>query len=177
MASAARGGAMATKSEPIGKKLQLALAALEQKITNGGELKVGFLAGAMYPETTNAKFLKAVGSKATPKVSPAIAVAQVAFWNEYGTRTAPPRPFFRTTISTQSNSWGDKLALLLPATNFDGRKALSLLGQSMRDDIENAIAQWSAPGNAPLTIKKKGFDKPLVDTGVMQRQVDYVVSA
>lgn len=138
---------------------------------------MGFLENAKYPERTNARFLKAVGSKATPKVVPSISIAQVAFWNEYGTLRIPARPAFRTTIEKQSKTWGEKLGLAVKATNYDGQKALALLGQSMRDDLENSIAQWSSPGNAALTIKIKGFDKPLVDSGDMQRAPDYEVTA
>jgi hypothetical protein len=167
---------MAGKTQIVGgKKLAFALGSLEQKITRGGVLRVGFLEKSTYPAGTAARFLKAVGSNATPKATPVLSVAQAAFWNEYGTTRAPARPFFRTTIARESKTWGDKLAKALVAVNYDGPTALGLLGQSMRDDIENAIAQWSSPGNAPLTIKIKGFDKPLVDTGVMQRAVDYEV--
>jgi hypothetical protein len=167
---------MATKNHVIGgKKLALALASLERKITSGGVLRVGFLEGSRYPERTNKRFLKAVGSDATPSVVPSMPIAQAAFWNEYGTTRAPARPFFRTTIAQQSKTWGDKLSKAIAATNYDGKTALGLLGQSMRDDVENSIAQWSAPPNAPLTVKIKGFDKPLVDSGDMQRAVDYEV--
>lgn len=167
---------MATGNHVVGgKKLDLALQSLERKITSGGVLRVGFLENSRYPERTNARFLKAVGSNAKPSVVPSIPIAQAAFWNEYGTTRAPSRPFFRTTIAKQSKTWGDKLGKAIVATNYDGRQALGLLGQSMRDDVENAIAQWSSPGNAPLTIKIKGFDKPLVDSGDMQRAVDYEV--
>jgi hypothetical protein len=159
-----------------GKKLDLALQSLEKKITSGGVLRMGFLEGARYPEQTNARFLKAVGSKATPTVQPSISIAQAAFWNEYGTTTAPARPAFRTTIARKSKDWGVKLGLAIKATNFDGRKALALLGQDMRDDLENMIAQWDSPPNSPLTVKIKGFDKPLVDRGLMQRAPDFEVT-
>jgi hypothetical protein len=153
---------MASKNQVIGgKKLALALGALEQKITRGGVLRMGFLENAKYP---------AVG-KGAP-----LHVAQVAFWNEFGTVTAPARPAFRTTIKRKSKEWGTRLAAAVKATNYDGRKALALLGQSMRDDLESEIAQWTTPGNAPSTIKAKGFDKPLVWDGTMQRAPDYVVS-
>lgn len=145
-----------------GKKLDLALKSIEQKITRAGVLRVGFLEKSTYPAGKNGKALN---------------VAQVAFWNEFGTSRAPARPFFRTTIAKKSKEWGDRLGKAVVATNYDGQKALALLGQSMRDDVESAIAQWSAPPNAASTIARKGFDKPLVDTGVMQRAVDYEVKA
>lgn len=166
---------MASKNHVVGgKKLDLALKSIERKITSGGVLRVGFLEGSRYPQTTNARFLKAVGSNATPKVQPALNVAQVAFWDEYGTVRAPARPYFRQTIARESKTWGDKLAKAVVDMNYDGAKALALLGQSMRDDVEEAIEQWPAD-NAPLTIKIKGFDHGLLDSGIMQRAVDYEV--
>jgi hypothetical protein len=152
---------VATSNKVIGgKKLDLALRSIEQKITRGGVLRVGFLEKSRYPAGKNGKPLH---------------VAQVAFWNEFGTTHAPPRPFFRTTIQRKSKDWGDRVSKAVVATNYDGEAALRLVGQSMRDDIENSIAQWSSPPNAPSTIAKKGFDKPLVDKGIMQRAVDFEV--
>ncbi len=169
---------MATHNHVVGgKKLSLALQAIEHKITNAGVLRMGFLEGAKYPEATNARFLKAIGSKATPKVTPSISIAQAAFWNEYGTVRAPARPAFRTTIQQKSGEWGDKLSKAVVATGYDGQKSLAMVGQAMRDDLENMIAQWSSPPNSPFTVKIKGFDKPLVDRGLMQRAPDFEVKA
>lgn len=148
-----------------GKKITIALQALEQKITRSGTLRVGFLENARYTDTHPVRH-----TKRQP-----LHVAQVAFWNEFGTSRAPPRPFFRTTIARESATWGKKLTAALKHYNYDGELALRALGQSMRDDIEAAIAQWSSPGNAPATIRIKGFDKPLVDEGTMQRAVDYEI--
>ena len=147
---------MASKNKVIGgKKLTLALKAIEQKIVNAGVLRVGFLEGSKDPT-------------GTPN-------AQKAFWNEFGTVRIPARPFFRTTIAKESPAWGDKLGKAVKYYNYDGQKALAALGQSMRDDVENSIAQWTTPGNSAATIAKKKFDKPLVDKGDMQRAVDYDV--
>lgn len=149
---------MASKNQVIGgKKLTLALQSIEQKITNAGVLRMGFLEGSKDPT--------------------GMSNAQKAFWAEYGTTRAPARPAFRTTIAQQSKTWGAKLSKAIVATNYDGQKALGLLGQSMRDDLENSIAQWSTPPNAPSTIRRKGFDKPLVEKGDMQRAPDYEVKA
>ena len=137
--------------------MTLALKSIEQKITNAGVLRMGFLEGSKDPT--------------------GMSNAQKAFWNEFGTIRAPARPAFRTMIARESKSWGDKLGKAVIATKYDGQKALSLLGQSMRDDLENSIAQWSSPPNAPSTIRAKGFDKPLVHHGDMQRSPDYEVKA
>jgi hypothetical protein len=143
-----------------GKKITIALKVLEQKITNAGVLRMGFLESATYPQT-------APGAAA-------LHVAQVAFWNEFGTVTAPARPAFRNMVARESKNWGKMLAAAIKATNYDGGKALAMLGQSMRDELESEIAQWPAD-NAPSTVARKGFNKGLVDTGVLQRSPDYEV--
>lgn len=144
-----------------GKKFKIALDAISHGIEKGGTLKVGFLDGATYPAEDG---------------RPSLSVAQVAFWNEFGTKRAPPRPFFRTTISEQSKTWGDKLGKAVVFYKYDGALALSAVGLSMKDDITASIARWTTPPNAASTIARKGFNKPLIHTGVMQRSVDYAVT-
>lgn len=159
---------MAAKTVEIqgGKKFALALASIEQKITRGGVLRVGFLENATYP---------VAAAKKGKKQKPALHVAQVAFWNEFGTTRAPPRPFFRTTIAKESDKWAKHLGKGLKFYNYNGELALRALGQEMRDDIEASIQRWSSPPNAPYTIRRKGFDKPLVHTAVMSRSPDFQV--
>ena len=153
---------MAAKTHVVGgKKLSIALKAIEQKITNNGVLRVGFLESEEYPAGANDDVLP---------------VAQVAFWNEFGTRTAPARPAFRAMIAQESKDWGAKIGKAIIAMNYDGEKALRLLGQDIRDDLENEIATWDTPPNAPATIAKKGFDAPLKDTGQMQRAPDFEIT-
>jgi hypothetical protein len=142
-----------------GHKFEIALQSLAHKIGNTGTLKVGFLEGATYPATGKGKSLS---------------VAQVAFWNEFGTKRAPARPFFRNTIAEQSAKWGRGLGKLVVSTNFDGAKALNLLGIEMKNDIVTSIVRWPAD-NAESTAARKGFNKGLIDTGVMQRNVGYKV--
>ena len=144
-----------------GDKYEAALARIVAKVENGSTVKVGFLDTASYPGGVGKQSLK---------------VAQVAFWNEFGTRRTPARPFFRSTIQRQGADWGIKLAKAMRYYELDSRKALSALGLHIKDQITEAIATWSSPPNSPRTVAKKGFNKPLIDTGVMQRSVDYKVT-
>jgi hypothetical protein len=100
----------------------------------------------------------------------------VAFWNEFGTKRAPPRPFFRSTITAQSDTWAANLAKGLKFYQYDGEKTMRALGERMKDDIVTSIMRWSSPPNAPSTIARKGFNKPLTHSGYMARNVDYQVS-
>jgi hypothetical protein len=140
------------------KKLALALEAIAHKVTTGGTLRMGFLEGAKY-----------VGE------DEGLPIAQVAFWNEFGTIRAPARPAFRTTIADRSGAWGKGLGASIVAHDYDGEAALKDLGQAMRDDLESSIATWSTPPNAPSTIAKKGFNDPLIDSGQMQRAPAYEI--
>lgn len=101
-------------------------------------------------------------------------VAQVAFWDEYGSKTSPPRPFFRNMIRDKSPQWGPQLADALKTSGMDSQRALAKMGHLMTDQLVTSIKDWPAD-NAPLTVAIKGFNKGLVDKGVMQRAPDFEV--
>ena len=56
---------------------------------------------------------------------------------------------------------------------MDTMKVLGRFGQMVQGLIQIQIANTFTPPNAPSTIKKKGFNKPLVDTGVMLQSVSH----
>lgn len=138
-----------------GDKLDAYLADLSARM-GGGELSVGFMAGATYPDGTP--------------------VAAVAFWNEYGGPSRPARPFFRKMISAESPGWGAKMAKLAKVTGYDGDRVLGIMGEDIAGALQQSINDFSSPGLAESTIEQKGFAKPLIDTAVMLRAVDYEVS-
>lgn len=122
-------------------------------------VKIGFQDGATYPaETGNPVF-----------------VAQVAFWNEYGTSRAPARPFFRSMIAAKSPKWGDNLARMLKLHDYDVEKVMSLAGEAIQDQLKDSILNGDWQPNSEYTIARKGFDKPLVEQGIMYRNVTYKV--
>ena len=102
-------------------------------------------------------------------------IAAVAFWNNYGTSTAPARPFFSNMIEEQKPTWGGKVAKLVKATSGDGAKVLALMGEDIQSALIQSIRDTDEPPNAPSTIKRKGFNKPLVDTGDMLNAPTYRV--
>lgn len=117
-----------------------------------------------------------------------ISVGQVAIINEYGTETIPPRPAFRIGLE-RSVTKNKKLidAALKNITNhlLTGRKdsiqrqltqALTQIGKSAKKETKDIIKQGSMTPNAPLTIRKKGFDHPLWETGLLHDSVEYLVS-
>lgn len=108
--------------------------------------------------------------------APAIAlpVATIAARNEFGGGSTPARPFMRNTIAKESPQWGKVMASLAVASGFKGAIVLKQMGELIRDQFVKAIVDWPAD-NAPLTVAIKGFNKGLIDSGVMQRSVDYEV--
>lgn len=151
-----------TASVQGGAALQKHLDQIAGQLGSGAGVRVGFLQDATYP------------ADALKKGAP-LPVAQVAFWNEYGTSRSPPRPFIRDMIASKSPRWGNALGLNLRAVEYDAQAALSLMGEGIKDQMVKSIVDFRNPPNAPYTIARKGFDKPLIHTGVMQRSVDYQV--
>lgn len=122
---------------------------------NAGTVSVGFMENATYPDGTG--------------------VAQVAFWNEFGTIASPPRPFFREMIAEASPEWPEKMAKLAKATKFDGEKVLSLMGEDIKGSLQQSINTFTDPELADSTVARKGFAKPLIDTSHMLNSIDYEV--
>lgn len=137
-------------SDSLMKKLQ----EIAEKM-NAGSVSVGFMAGATYPDGTG--------------------VPQVAFWNEFGTISSPPRPFFRGMISEESGSWPEKMAKLAKATKYDGEKVLGMMGEDIQGALKESINKFDSPALAESTIKGKGFSKPLIDAGHMINSITYKV--
>jgi len=174
-----------------GAKLQKYLFNVAQKLGTGGTVRVGFLEGATYPAQDRTARLRAgvarlnavgpvkPGTRAfvgppKPSTKAPLPVATVAFWNNFGTKTAPARPFFSNMIAEDSPTWGRRLASVAKATNYDTKLTLARMGEGIQGQLVRRIVEWPAD-NAPLTIAIKGFNKGLIDQGIMQHSVGYQV--
>jgi hypothetical protein len=91
------------------------------------------------------------------------------------TITIPPRPFFRTMIAKNKDGWGETLGTYLSENNYDVTLSFKALGVVMEGQLKDSISGWTSPPNAASTIAGKGFNKPLVDTGVMLRSPSFRV--
>lgn len=133
-----------------GAKLQQKLADLAKKIEGSHSLRVGFLEDARYADEEGTY------------------VAQVAFWLNYGTKSAPPRPFFTNMVTAESDKWGDKLERILVANDFDIERSLALMGEGIGGQLQAAIVELDAPPLSKVTLmlrKMKHEDPDLVVTG------------
>lgn len=165
-----------------GSALHRHLADIERRLGRGAHVAVGFLEGATYPveqERADKEGHKIAGKnvqfrRARNKAS-ALHVAQVAFWNNWGTATTPARPFFTDMVERKSPRWGVTLGNFLRKSNYDAERSLAAMGEVIKGQLQQSINKWSSPPNAPYTVAMKGFNKPLIDTAVMLRSVDYQV--
>ncbi len=115
-----------------GARLEAALRNIERQVQKSKSVRVGFLENATYPDGES--------------------VAQVAAWMNYGTKTAPPRPFFTRMIDEKSPAWGGKLGRVLVANNYDAKKALNLMGAGIKTQLQAAITDLDAPALSPVTL-------------------------
>ncbi len=138
-----------------GEALEKKLTELAERLGESKTLRVGFLEGATYPDGES--------------------VPMVAAANEFGdpAMNRPPRPFFRNMIAEKSPQWGDDIGKIAVASNYDTSTLLPLMGERIKDQLQGSIREFYDPPLSAYTIKKKGFDKPLIDTSHMLNSVDY----
>lgn len=144
-----------------GTRWRKALKSITDKIGTAGAVQVGFFEGSRYTPVHPIR-----GTKRKP-----LPVAQVAFWNLYGTKHTPARDFMGAAVRANQGYWPQDVADLAKAHGYDARKVLALMGDSIKDDIVHYITVWSQPPNSPRWAAVKGFNKPLIDDGTMQREV------
>lgn len=97
-------------------------------------------------------------------------MATIALWQEYGTERLdqdgiPERPFMSSTYLKGGYKKDiTKLARDILTGRSTTKVSLDRLGKKIARDMQLTLWSWSVPPNAPSTIKRKGFDFPLVET-------------
>jgi hypothetical protein len=132
-----------------GDRLEAFLKGMASKVTNASTLRVGILEGATEADGTPS--------------------AMVAFWAEFGTRTAPPRPFFRTMIAKHGDEWPGQISALLANNGMDAKNALEVMGQVIAGELRQSIIDVVAPPLSPITLmlRKMVGNHPELITGAM----------
>ena len=165
-----------------GNKLSQVLAQIGQSVSKGERVKVGFLSGATYPDTPRGALRATYTQRKSQGQTRAIAgssggkpVAMIAAFQEFGTGTIPPRPFFRNMIRNKSHEWGPALGTDLVATHYNVGLSLDRLGAGIAGQLKQSIVDTNTPPLAASTIAQKGFSKPLISTAHMIMSVDHKV--
>ena len=108
-------------------------------------------------------------------------VAIVGAIQEFGAPVAkiPARPFIRPTVKEQKDEWVNIMKKTIPKVALDKMTAfdvLDLVGRVAASDIQTKISSIYSPPLSPITIKRKGSAKPLIDTGLMLASIQNAVN-
>lgn len=180
-----------------GDRLQQYLDRLLARVSSGHAVRVGFLEGATYPDGTSVPMVAAVqefgGSMNIPertqdlnfKVNANTGKSRFAKADKANfaqtvtipahTVTIPARPFFRNMLDQKASGWGAQAGKALKAADFDAKVALTRMGELIQGELQESIRDFTNPALAPSTIRAKGFDKPLIQSGTLLRSVNYEV--
>ena len=106
-------------------------------------------------------------------------LVDVATWNEYGTSRIPKRPFMRIAEMQNRDKWfrlSEKVARNVLQGAMDVNQSLELIGNKIVGDIREVIGDRTLlVPNAPSTIRQKGSDAPLIDTGQLRQSISFEV--
>lgn len=91
--------------------------------------------------------------------------------------TMPQRSFIRSAVDENKKKIDD-MSAKLAGKIVDGmspNQALGIMGNAVQGMIQKKIANGPFEPNKPSTVKKKGRNKPLIDTGHLRQSIRYVV--
>lgn len=110
-------------------------------------------------------------------------LGQVAMANEFGVSRmkgrkgyVPERSFMRDSFDRLNKKWFKKIknymAKQTPRDTLN-KDVLEVAGDTMKKAIKYTISRKVKPSNAYRTIKRKGFDNPLIETRFLYRHINY----
>lgn len=104
-------------------------------------------------------------------------LTDIAMWSELGTEHIPSRPFMRDSVDKHKTEIERMLKAQEKVLLSGGtaRKILETIGIFQKDLIQTEIEQGSFAPNKRSTIRRKGSDKPLIDTGQMKNSVNFLI--
>lgn len=107
-----------------------------------------------------------------------ITVLGVATVHEFGTSTAPERSFLRAGFDDNKRDFERKAESLVDrVVNLDmpAMTMLDALGEYMVGVVQEYLTDLSEPPLSDATIKAKGSDNPLIDTGRLRQSITYEI--
>jgi hypothetical protein len=117
-----------------GQRLTSRLQEMAENLGNGGTVRVGFLENSTYPDGTSVPMVAAIQEFGAPRAG------------------IPPRPYFRTMVAEKSPGWPTTLGKVLPSVDYDSEKALGKMGNGIRDQLQQSIADLTEPELSPVTL-------------------------
>lgn len=118
-----------------------------------------------------------VGFQGDQMYEDGISIAEVAAINEFGASDIPERPFMRQSFENHESELKAACEAANRLVNSGGsaEQALQQLGVMAKGLVQEEIVNGGFAPNAESTIKKKGSEQPLIDTGTMRGSVQFVI--
>lgn len=116
------------------------------------------------------------GTGEHPKGTAGQTIAEIAWWNEFGTKHIPPRPFLRTGLRENLADYRAIIKTVLRNVmlrRMSANQALGLLGVKAVADVQAKITAISTPPNTAATIERKKSSNPLIDTGALRQHINW----
>jgi hypothetical protein len=82
---------------------------------------------------------------------------------------------FPQMIAKESPNWAPRIARISKQTGFNGQRVLGIMGEDIKGGLQESINNFTDPPLSPVTIARKGFSKPLIDTSHMLNSITYEV--
>ena len=104
-------------------------------------------------------------------------LVDVAAKNEFGGSDTPARPFMRQSFENHEaelKAACDKVNKTI-SSGGSAEDALKTLGVFCKGLVQQEIVDGNFAPNSPSTIRRKGSEQPLIDTGHMRQSVNYVI--
>lgn len=111
-------------------------------------------------------------------------VEKIAVWNELGREVGeggaredvPPRPALKTMMRKSKKHFTDILTQYFRRW-LDGQTEINnieyRIGKELMERLKTSIREWRKPANKPATIRRKGFNNPLTETGLLERSIKW----
>lgn len=103
-------------------------------------------------------------------------MAYIGSIHEYGVEHIPQRSFIRSTLDDNSSQIAN-LSGQLGAKIIEGKQtpeqALNLIGLKVAGMIQEKITDGNFTPLSPATVRAKGDNKPLIDTGRMRASIKH----
>lgn len=122
-----------------GTTFRAILTKMAAKLSKPGTVRVGFLEGSTEPDGTSIPMIAAIQEFGAPRAH------------------IPPRPFFRTMITTKSPGWPGGIAFQLKATEYDIDETLHRTGLVIAGQLHESIIDTYSPALSPVTVMLRGM--------------------
>ena len=109
-------------------------------------------------------------------------VATVWSWQEEGlpVQNIPTRPAIRVGFMAPIKKGSyDKMFAESMQRIAEGKSTFkqeyTKIGTRAKVDLKKAVVDWDTPPNSPFTVAEKGFNNPLIDSGLLYESIDFKV--